>query len=57
MRSKDEVRDLAEEAEIHLPDDQFDAIFNMASEADGEEGRCCLDTFFRARHYVLAKTL
>jgi len=55
LRTKEDVQGLCEEAEINLPADQFDAIFAMASDADGEEGKCCMDTFFRARHHVLAR--
>ncbi len=55
MRSKDEVRAIVvEEADIPLSDEQFDEVFQMAAQADGDGGdKCCLDTFFRARHHVL----
>lgn len=57
LRTKEEVQDIVQDAEINLTPDQFDAIFDMAMQADGEEGKCCLDTFFRARHHVLQQTL
>jgi len=57
LRTKEDVQALCEEAEIRLSPEEFDAIFSMASEADGEEGRCCMDTFFRARHHFLARVM
>lgn len=55
MRPKDDVQAIVNEADIPLTDDQFDVVFKMASEADGEANKCCLDTFFRARHHVLSQ--
>jgi hypothetical protein len=57
LRSKQEVAELVQEAGIELSEEDFERAFAMAVEADSEEGQCCLDTFFRARHHVLAQTL
>ncbi|KAL6757426.1 hypothetical protein V8C86DRAFT_3135581 [Haematococcus lacustris] len=57
LRGKEEVRSIAREAEIVLSDEEFDTLWNMSVDADGEQasGRACLDTFFRARHYMLGR--
>lgn len=55
LRSAEEVRSIAAEADIRLSEDQFEAVFRIAAQADDEEGKCCLDTFFRARHHVLSQ--
>ncbi len=75
LRDREEVKSLVSEAGIMLEDRDFDVVFAMAAEADGEAvpgavveegrggvsgrvgGRCSLDTFFRARHHLLAQTL
>lgn len=58
LRSKSEIRELVTESGIELTDEEFDVVFKMAQTADSEEEeRCCLDTFFRARHHQLAKTI
>jgi len=49
LRSREEIEGIVEEAGIQLTPEQFEAVFGMSCEADGEEGRCCLDTWFRAR--------
>lgn len=75
LRDRSEVKGLVDDAGIMLEDKDFEIIFAMAAEADGEPvpgavveegsagvagragGRCSLDTFFRARHHLLAQTL
>ncbi len=57
LRGRPEVKELVVEAGIELSDEDFDKVFSMASEADGEAEQCCLDTFFRARHHLLAQTI
>ena len=57
LRNEDEVRSICEEASITLSEDEFQTVFGLACEADGEADRCCLDTFFRARHHVLRQLL
>ena len=54
LRPRAEVEALMAEAGISLSTEQFEAVFRMALEADGDAERCCLDTFFRARHHLLA---
>lgn len=60
-----------DEAGLALSDADFEAAWALAAEADGgaaaagegggaaegPEGRACVDTFFRARHHLLAQTL
>eukprot|EP00798_Chlamydomonas_sp_ICE-L_P007391 gene7391-517_t len=57
LRFKAEIKDLVADAGIDISDEDFDKVFGMSSEADGEAGACCLDTFFRARNHVLAQTI
>ncbi len=57
LRPKAEVQALIAEAGITLSGDDFERVFGMATEADGEGEACCLDTFFRARHHLLAQTI
>ena len=42
LRGKDEVRELMGEAGIELSGEDFEKVFAMASEADEEQGQCCL---------------
>ncbi len=58
LRSKDEIRDILADSDIVLGEEAFSQVFQMASEADGEAAndKCCLDTFFRARHHVLSQS-
>jgi hypothetical protein len=57
LRPRTEVQEIMAEAGIDLDSADFDRVFAMASEADGEVDACCLDTFFRARHHLLAETI
>ncbi|GAX80864.1 hypothetical protein CEUSTIGMA_g8299.t1 [Chlamydomonas eustigma] len=57
LRKKAEVQELMVEAGVELGSEDFEKVFDMASKADGEESQCCLDTFFRARHHLLAQTI
>uniref|UniRef100_A0A7S2VV15 EFHB C-terminal EF-hand domain-containing protein n=1 Tax=Chlamydomonas chlamydogama TaxID=225041 RepID=A0A7S2VV15_9CHLO len=57
LRPKDDVRELVKEADIEMDDATFDRVFEMAAQADGESQQCCLDTFFRARHHDLSRTI
>lgn len=57
LRPKAEIQELVAEAAIELSSEEFDKLFAMSAEADGETELCCLDTFFRARHHVLAQTI
>ncbi|KAG1679449.1 hypothetical protein FOA52_007741 [Chlamydomonas sp. UWO 241] len=58
MRSRVEVRALISDAAVALSDDEFDAVWSMAANADGVGPEtACLDTFFRARHHLLAQTI
>lgn len=70
------MRQLVEDAGLTLTDQDFDAAWALAVEADGGGAaaaaaaatggataalaggdRACVDTFFRARHHLLAQTL
>ncbi|GLC45943.1 hypothetical protein PLESTF_000715000 [Pleodorina starrii] len=63
LRPKEEIRQLVREAGLTLGDEEFDAAWGLAADADGaaptaaDEPRACIDTFFRARHHLLAQTL
>lgn len=58
LRSKEDIHALMVDAAVALSDEDFARVWEMATSADGEgPERCCLDTFFRARHHVLSQTL
>lgn len=76
LRPKSDMRQLVEDAGLTLTDQDFDAAWALAVEADGGGAaaaaaaatggataalaggdRACVDTFFRARHHLLAQTL
>ncbi|MEW5318517.1 MAG: hypothetical protein WDW38_009733 [Sanguina aurantia] len=58
LTTRQEMQELVTEAGIDLTGEDFDIVFRFAADADGRgEDRCCLDTFFRARHAVLAQSL
>ncbi|KXZ53002.1 hypothetical protein GPECTOR_8g371 [Gonium pectorale] len=73
LRPKEDIRQLVNEAGLTLTDAEFDAAWELAAEADGAGAaaaageevsagtsgrpRACIDTFFRARHHMLAQTL
>ncbi|GIL88535.1 hypothetical protein Vretimale_15344 [Volvox reticuliferus] len=79
LRPKEDIRQLVREAGLTLTDDEFDAAWALAADADGAaaaasaaaattnstvatasadaQPRACIDTFFRARHHLLAQTL
>mmetsp|Transcript_4493 Transcript_4493/g.7571 ORF Transcript_4493/g.7571 Transcript_4493/m.7571 type:complete len:442 (+) Transcript_4493:85-1410(+) len=56
LRSAEDIKAVTEEADIVISDEHFAQVFEMAAQADGEVAKCCLDTFFRARHHMLGQT-
>ena len=57
LRPRAEMQALIAEAGIELSQEVFGRVCGRATEADGELEACCLDTFFRARHHLLAQTI
>lgn len=49
LYGRDELKVLVEEAGLSIGEEEFSSIFSMASEADGVDGKACIDTLFRAR--------
>ncbi|KAG2486271.1 hypothetical protein HYH03_015095 [Edaphochlamys debaryana] len=73
LRPRGELQKLVAEAGLELGEEEFEGAWQLAAEADGvgaaaaanatggaggePEPRACIDTFFRARHHLLAQTL
>ncbi|GFR51165.1 hypothetical protein Agub_g13522 [Astrephomene gubernaculifera] len=69
LRPKEEIRQLVDDAGVNMSEEEFDAAWALAADADGAgiaaaaattsdgKPRACIDTFFRARHHLLAQTL
>lgn len=60
LRNRDDIRDLLQKSGVDLLDDEFEAAYEMAAGADDVQGggqRCCLDTFMKARYYLLQQQM
>lgn len=55
MRDKEEMRDIVAAAGLPLAEEEFDQIWNMSVDCDRQQDKCCLDTFMKVRHHILAR--
>ncbi len=58
LRNRDQLLQLLQESGLDLTEGEFEQAFAMAADVDGQAAdrqRCSLNTFMRARHYLLAQ--
>jgi len=57
MRGRAEIKRFLRVAKLDVPDHEFEDIFVMAAEHDEQPDKCCMETFMRARHMIVARAL
>jgi len=57
MRGRAELKRFLRAAKLDLPDHEFEDIFVMAAEHDEQPDKCCMETFMKARHMIVARAL